>query len=121
MAVDRGNENVAHLYKPTHTAIIRLIDHVVKVSHKHGLWTCVCGQMASNPVLVPLLIGLGVDELSVSPSQAPMIKDVIRKLYYSGAVELARKSLTCASSSEVDALCHDLISKIAPEVLELSE
>jgi hypothetical protein len=57
----------------------------------------------------------------VSPSQAPMIKDVVRKLYYSGAVELARKSLACSSSAEVDALCHDLIAQIAPEVLELSE
>lgn len=121
MAVDRGNENVAHLYKPTHTAIIRLIDHVVKVSHKQGLWTCVCGQMASNPLLVPLLIGLGVDELSVSPSQAPMIKDVIRKLYYSDAAELARKALELPSEEYVERLCHDMIEQIAPEVLELSE
>jgi len=88
LAVDRGNENVAHLYKPTHLAIIRLIDHVVKVSHKYGLWTTVCGQMAATPHLVPLLVGLGVDELSVSPSQAPLVKDVIRKLYYSDALEL---------------------------------
>ena len=121
MAVDRGNENVAHLYNPTHMAIIRLIDYVVKVSHKQGLWTCVCGQMASAPQLVPLLIGLGVDELSVSPSQAPMIKDVIRKLYYSDAVELAQKALNSSSAGHVEQLCHDLIEKIAPEVLEISE
>ncbi len=121
MAVDRGNENVAHLYKPTHLAIIRLIDHVVKISHKYGLWTCVCGQMASDPLLVPLLIGLGVDELSVSPSQAPMVKDVIRKLYYSEAVELAQKSLASPSAEYVKQLCHDMIKGIAPEILELSE
>ena len=121
MAVDRGNENVAHLYKPTHMAIIRLIDHLVKVSHKHGLWTCVCGQMAADPRLVPLLVGLGVDELSVSPSQAPMIKDVIRKLHYSSAVELAQKSLNSMSAENVEQLCHELIQEIAPEVLEISE
>ncbi len=121
MAVDRGNENVAHLYKPTHMAIIRLIDHVVKVSHKNGLWTCVCGQMAADPRLVPLLIGLGVDELSVSPSLAPMIKDVIRKLYYSDAVELAQKALNSSSAEHVEQLCHELIESIAPEVLEISE
>jgi phosphoenolpyruvate-protein kinase (PTS system EI component) len=85
------------------------------------LWTCVCGQMASNPLLVPLLIGLGVDELSVSPSQAPMIKDVVRNLYYSEAVKLAQKALVSSSSDSVDVLCHELIEKIAPEVLELSE
>lgn len=121
MAVDRGNENVAHLYKPTHMAIIRLINYVVKVSQKNGLWTCVCGQMAASPQLVPLLIGLGVDELSVSPSQAPIIKDVIRKLYYSDAVELAQKALSSSSAEHVEQLCHDLIEKIAPEVLEISE
>ena len=121
MAVDRGNENVAHLYKPTHMAIIRLIDHVAKVSHKHALWTSVCGQMASDPLYVPLLIGLGVDELSVSPPQAPMIKDVIRKLLYSNAVELARKALQAPSEKYVEQLCHEMIEQIAPEVLELSE
>lgn len=121
MAVDRGNENVAHLYKPTHMAIVRLIDHVAKISHKHGLWTSVCGQMASDPLFVPLLIGLGIDELSVSPSQAPMIKDVIRKLLYSNAVELARKALQAPSEKYVEQLCHEMIEQIAPEVLELSE
>ncbi len=120
MAVDRGNENVAHLYKPTHLAILRLIDHVVRVSHKHGLWTCVCGQMAATPHLVPLLVGLGVDELSVSPSQAPLIKDVIRKLYYSDAADLAKKSLTSDSAEHIAHLCHDLIAEIAPEVYEIS-
>jgi phosphotransferase system enzyme I (PtsI) len=121
LAVDRGNENVAHLYTPTHMAIIRLIDHVVKIGHRHGLWTCVCGQMAADPLLVPLLIGLGVDELSVSPSQAPLIKDVIRKLYYSDAVELAQKALVSTSAENVKNLCRAMISQIAPEVFELSE
>ncbi|MEA2069566.1 MAG: phosphoenolpyruvate--protein phosphotransferase, partial [Verrucomicrobiota bacterium] len=102
MAVDRGNENVAHLYKPTHMAIIRLIDQVVKVSHRHGLWTCVCGQMAASPQLVPLLVGLGVDELSVSPSQAPVVKDVVRNLYYSDAVNLAQKALVSSSAEHVE-------------------
>lgn len=120
MAVDRGNENVSHLYKPTHMAILRLIDHVVSVSHDHGLWTCVCGQMAASPYLVPLLIGLGVDELSVSPSQAPMIKDVIRKIYYSGAQELAQQALESRSAEHVEKLCRDLITEIAPEVVDIS-
>ena len=121
MAVDRGNENVAHLYKPTHLAILRLIDHVVSVSHNHGLWTCICGQMAASPHLVPLLIGLGIDELSVSPSQAPIIKDVIRKMYYSSAAELAQKALESPSSEHVEKLCRDLIAEIAPEIIDISD
>ncbi|MCF7849884.1 MAG: phosphoenolpyruvate--protein phosphotransferase [Kiritimatiellales bacterium] len=119
MAVDRGNENVAHLYKPTHMAIVRLIDHVVKVSHKHGLWTSVCGQMAANPILVPLLIGLGVDELSLSPTQVPLIKDVIRHLHYADAVELAKNALSAQSAEHVAKSCRELIERIAPEALEL--
>lgn len=121
MAVDRGNENVAHLCQPTHMAILRLIDHVVSVSNDHGLWTCVCGQMAASPYLVALLVGLGVDELSVSPSQAPMIKDVIRKMHYSGAAELAQKALESPSSEHVEKLCRDLITDIAPELIDISE
>ena len=121
MAVDRGNENVAHLYKPTHLAIVRLIDHVVKVSHAHGLWTCVCGQMAASPFLVPLLVGLGVDELSVSPSQAPVIKDVIRKMHYSSASDLAQTALASNSAEHVEVLCRELIAEIAPEIMEISE
>lgn len=120
LAVDRGNENVAHLYRPTHTAIIRLIDHIVKVSRKNGLWTCVCGQMASDPFFAPLLIGLGIDELSVSPAQAPVIKDVIRKLYYSDAVELARQAIESPSEDYLEQLCFELVRKTAPEILELS-
>lgn len=121
MAVDRGNEAVAHLYKPTHIAVIRLIDHLVKICHRFNLWSCVCGQMASIPHLVPLLVGLGVDELSVSPKEAPLIKDVIRKLYYSDAVELAQKALICESSNEVEMHCIEMIREIAPEALEFTE
>jgi phosphotransferase system enzyme I (PtsI) len=120
MAVDRGNENVAHLYTPTHMAIIRLISQVVKVCREHGLWSCVCGQMAATPHLVPLLVGLGIDELSVSPSQAPLIKDVIRKLHYSSAVDLAQKALSSDSAEHIEKLCQDLIAEIAPEVLQIS-
>ncbi len=120
MAVDRGNKAVAHLYKPTHIAVIRLIDHLVKICHRFNLWSCVCGQMASIPHLVPLLVGLGVDELSVSPKEAPLVKDVIRKLYYTDAIELAQRSLISESADEVEKHCIKMIKKIAPEVLEFS-
>ncbi len=120
IAVDRGNKAVAHLYNPTHLAVIRLIDHLVKICHRFGLWSCVCGQMASMPHLVPLLVGLGVDELSVSPQHTPIIKDVIRKLYYTDAVKLAQQSLISESSDEVEKYCKDMISQIAPEVLEFT-
>ena len=118
VAVDRDNEDVAHLYQPTHIAVIRLIKQLVSVCRRFGIRSTVCGQMASTPHLVPLLVGLGVDELSVSPKQAPFIKDVIRKLYYTEAVDLAEKALQAQSAKEVEAHCIDMIREIAPEVLD---
>ena len=67
LAADRTNERVAHLYEPTHPAIVRLIKLTVDAAHKNKIWVGVCGEMAGDPVLVPLLLGLGVDELSAAP------------------------------------------------------
>ena len=78
LAVDRTNEKIAHLYDPTHPAIVRLIKLTVDAAHQVGNWVGVCGEMAGDPVLVPLLLGLGVDELSVAPPTVPQIKFLIR-------------------------------------------
>ena len=121
LAVDRSNKDVAHLYQPTNLAVIRLIDHVLKVCKEHQLRSSVCGQMASIPHLVPLLIGLGVNELSVSPVQAPLIKDVVRKISYKDSVRLAKLALISDSSQEVEAHCVNMIVDVAPEVLELTD
>jgi len=121
LAVDRVNENVAHLYKPTHIAMLKLIQRVVREAHRHGIPAAVCGQMAASPELVPLLIGLGVDELSISPPSVPMVKDVIRRVRYSQCIELASEALCRATAAEALALCHALLAKTAPEILELVE
>lgn len=119
LAVDRVNENVAHLYQPTHSAILKLIRTVVEAGHAHRIPTAVCGQMAASPDLVPLLIGLGVDKLSISPPAVPLIKDVIRNLHYSECTELAENALQTGSASEIRSLCRDLLAKRSPEILEL--
>src|SRR5207245_8885097 len=74
LAVDRMNEKIAHLYEPTHPAIVRLIKATVEAAHRQKIWISVCGEMASDPILTPLLVGLGVDELSAAPPLVPAIK-----------------------------------------------
>jgi phosphotransferase system enzyme I (PtsI) len=119
LAVDRVNERIAYLYQPTHPAIVRLIKSTIDVGHQHGIWTGVCGEMAASPLMVPLLIGLGVDELSMSPPAVPLVKDVVRKLRYSEAEELAQLVLERESALEIHEQCRALVGRIAPEILDL--
>ena len=95
LAVDRMNEKIAHLYEPTHPAILRLIKMTVDAAHHHGIGCGVCGEMAGDPVLVPLLLGLGVDELSAAPPLVPQVKFIIRRLKLTEARELAEFALNC--------------------------
>jgi phosphoenolpyruvate-protein phosphotransferase (PTS system enzyme I) len=119
LAVDRVNERVAYLYNPTHPAIIRLIRQTVDAARRQKIWAGICGEMAGNPVLAPLLIGLGANELSVSPSLIPMVKAVLRKLSLKEARKLASQAVECGSAGEINRLCRELVSNIAPDVLEL--
>jgi phosphotransferase system enzyme I (PtsI) len=118
LAADRVNERIAYLYEPTHPAILRLIQATIEVSRQGGIWTGVCGEMAGDPVLVPLLVGLGVDELSLSPNRVPAVKSVIRRLDFPRAEELARKALQCDSAVEIRAMCRTLTTEIAPDIIE---
>ena len=108
LAVDRMNEKIAHLYEPTHPAIVRLIKITVDAAHKHKVRVSVCGEMAGDPVLAPLLLGLGVDELSAAPSLVPPVKFLIRRLKLSEARELAAFALECESAAEILARCQEL-------------
>jgi len=118
LAVDRMNEKIAHLYEPTHPAIVRLIKTTVEAAHNHKIWISICGEMASDPVLAPLLLGLGVDELSVAPPLVPPVKFLIRRLKLSEAKELAEFALNCESGSEILARCQELARQIAPSLFE---
>jgi len=118
LAVDRLNEKIAHLYEPTHPAIIRLIKATVDAAHQHNVWVSVCGEMASDPVLAPLLIGLGVDELSAAPSLVPPVKFIIRRLKLGEAKGLADFALNCESAAEILARCQELAREIAPSLFE---
>ncbi len=118
LAVDRLNERIAHLYEPTHPAIIRLIKMTADAGTRHGVWTGVCGEMAGDPVLTPLLLGLGVTELSAAPGTVPQIKYLIRRLKMKEARELADFALNCESASEILARCKKLTAQVAPSLFE---
>jgi len=121
LAVDRMNEKIAHLYEPTHPAIVRLIKATVDSAHKHNIPVSVCGEMAGDPVLTPLLLGLGVDDLSVAPPVVPAIKFIIRRLKISEAQALGQFALECESAVEILARCQDLAQSIAPSLFETKE
>ena len=118
LAADRTNEKVSHLYEPTHPAILRLIKMTVEAAHQHGIWTGVCGEIAGDPVLAPLLIGLGVDELSAAPPVVPQVKYIVRRLKITEAQELAAFALQCESPSEIYARCQKLARDTAPSLFD---
>jgi phosphotransferase system enzyme I (PtsI) len=118
LAVDRMNERIAHLYEPTHPAILRLIHATVTAARPQGVRVSVCGEMAGDPALVPLLLGLGVDELSAAPPLVPAIKFLIRRLKFSEAQELARWAMCCEVSTEILARCEALSRQAAPGLFE---
>jgi phosphoenolpyruvate-protein phosphotransferase (PTS system enzyme I) len=116
LAVDRMNEKIAHLYEPTHPAIVRLIQVTVEAAHRHKIWVSVCGEMASDPALAPLLLGLGIDELSAAPAFVAPLKFIVRRLKISEARELADFALQCENASEILAHCQELARGIAPDL-----
>jgi len=118
LAVDRLNEKIAHIYQPTHPAILRLIKMTVDAGHKQGIWVGVCGEMAGDPVLTPVLLGLGVDELSVAPPVVPQIKYLTRRLKMNEAQELAEFALSCEDSQQISARLETYVRQVAPSLFE---
>ncbi|MDR0723670.1 MAG: phosphoenolpyruvate--protein phosphotransferase [Endomicrobium sp.] len=93
LAVDRGNEDVATIYDPMHPAVLRLIKHIIDNAHKEKIEVAMCGEMAGDPLYAPILLGFGLDEFSVSPSQILRVKKVIRSMSFKEAKELSDKIL----------------------------
>ena len=108
IAVDRGNERVARLYQPCHPAILRLLRGVADASAKAGIWTGICGEMAGDVTLTPLMVGLGFAELSMATVQLPMVKYAIRKLPAHRCRELVAEALTMSDASQIHDRCREL-------------
>jgi phosphotransferase system enzyme I (PtsI) len=106
LAVDRGNDRIAHLYEPTHPAVLRTIKSVVNDAHRRHLPVAVCGEMAGDPIFAPLLLGLGIDELSMAPSLLPAVKFLIRAMKMSDAKQLAVDALAMSNPKEIYAMAE---------------
>ena len=105
MAADRGNERVSYLYQPYNPSILRLIKNIIDASHKEGKWTGMCGEMAGDQVAVPLLLGLGLDEFSMSATSILKTRSLLKKLDSVKMQELAQKAVEdCETTEEVEAL-----------------
>ena len=111
IAVDRLNERIAHLYEPTHPAVIRLLKMVADAAHEHSIWVGVCGEMAGDLTMVPLLLGLGMDELSVSASLVPRVKRAVQTLSIAECEQLVTDALALETPAEILALCGEVAQR----------
>jgi phosphotransferase system enzyme I (PtsI) len=117
IAVDRLNEHIAHLYEPTHPAIIRLIRMTVDAAHAHNLWVGVCGEMGGDIALTPLLLGLGVDELSTGAALVPRVKRAVQALDIAACLQLIEDIRPLDSASAILAKCEEVARAHYPELL----
>ncbi len=115
LAVDRSNPDIAYLYQPTHPSIIRMMQHVVEAAYAHGKWVGICGEMASEPLLVPLVLGLGIHELSMSPVAIPAVKQLVRRVRMHEAEALVEDALRCGTAEEVLGLCREFQRRVSPD------
>jgi len=111
LAVDRVNEKIAHLYKPTHPAVLRLLKMIADAAHASDIWVGVCGEMAGDVALIPLLLGLGMDELSASATLVPRVKRAVQSLAIPECQKLVEETLKLDTASEILARCLELADK----------
>jgi phosphotransferase system enzyme I (PtsI) len=112
LAVDRMNEHISILYEPLHPAVLRLIKNVIDASHKAGKWTGMCGEMAGDVTAAPILLGMGLDEFSMSASSIPQVKKIIRSLSYDEAKQIAEKALSLERPEEIREMVEGVIQKL---------
>ena len=102
LAVDRSNELVASLYRPTSPAILRLISKVVEAGREAGTPVSMCGEMASDPLMAPVLIGIGLTRFSMNPQSAPVVRALVRELSYRDSVHLAKRACAMVTARDVE-------------------
>lgn len=112
LAVDRANEKVAYLYEPAHPAVLRMIKNIIDAAHAKGIKVAMCGEMAGEPSLIPILLGLGLDEFSMPPLLIPETKYIIRSLKMSQVKDIAIEAMKLATGKEVEEFSQRKLKEI---------
>jgi phosphotransferase system enzyme I (PtsI) len=117
LAIDRGNEKVAAMYQPAHPAVLRLLQTVVEAAHRNNIWVGICGEMASDVELMPMMVGLGIDELSAGATSIPRIKRAIQALNYEESRELVARCILNETVDENQQELKAMAQRLYPEIL----
>jgi len=119
LAIDRVNEHVAHMYQPLHPAILRLIQQTVEAGYQAGIPVALCGEMAGEPLYIPILLGLGLDELSMNPMSIPRVKRIIRMISYKDSKEFLNKILVLKTTEEINAAVKREMVELVPDNVKI--
>lgn len=117
VAIDRTNERVAHLYEPSHPSVVRLLKMVADAAHAHDIWVGVCGEMAGEVLFTPLLLGLGMDELSAGATLVPRVKNAVQRLSLTECQELVAEVLELDTPAAVLARCTEMAARNYGELI----
>lgn len=112
LAVDRTNEKVAYLYEPGHPAVLKLVKRVIEGARRNNIWVGLCGEMSAEPALAFLLLGLGLNELSMPPPQVLKIKELLQRVSFEEAKEAAEKAMKLSTAREVERYLRNKLRKV---------
>jgi phosphotransferase system enzyme I (PtsI) len=113
LAIDRGNKQVAHMYQPLDPAVIRMIKHTADAARANRIPVHMCGEMAGRPLHVPLLLGLGLSELSMNPQAIPLVKRMIRTISLAESRQMVKRLLGLRTAREVFEVLRDSFGEMA--------
>ncbi|MGO9313459.1 MAG: phosphoenolpyruvate--protein phosphotransferase [Syntrophobacteraceae bacterium] len=121
IGIDRSNEHVAYLYEPLHPGVLRFIRQTVDAGHKAGIPVALCGEMAGEPMYVPILLGLKIDSFSMNPQSLPRVKNLVRRSSMKECCRFARKVLRMRTAKEINQSVRKMVMKKFPEEFRVFE
>ena len=121
IGIDRSNEHVAYLYEPLHPGVLRFIRQTVDAGHRAGIPVAVCGEMAGEPMYVPILLGLNIDSFSMNPQSLPRVKNLVRRSSMKECCRFARKVLRMRTAKEINQSVRKMVMKKFPEEFRVFE